>query len=166
MLCSSNADGHSMSFAGRRLPVRIRLIAVSLALLALLYGATAGLAQGGRPFATDLSGAEEAPGPGDPDGTGFASLTFNPGLGEVCFEITVENITLPAIAAHIHFAPAGVPGDIVVPLVPPDATGVSNTCVAADRALVLAIIKNPSEYYVNVHTSDFQAGAVRGQLGD
>jgi hypothetical protein len=146
--------------------VRIRLIAVSLALLALLYGATAGLAQGGKPLATDMTGAEEVPGPGDPDGSGFASLTFNPGLGEVCFELTVENITLPATGAHIHFAPSGVAGPVVVPLVPPDETGVSNTCVDADRELVIAIIQNPSAYYVNVHTTDFPNGAVRGQLGD
>jgi CHRD domain len=156
----------SLSFAGRRLSVRIRLIAVSLAMLALLYGASAGIAAGGRPFSTDMTGAEEAPGPGDPDGTGFASFTFNPGLGEVCFELTVENITLPAIGAHIHFAPAGVPGDIVVPLTPPDETGFSSGCVEADRELVKAILKDPSAYYVNVHTSDFQPGAVRGQLGD
>jgi hypothetical protein len=166
MLCLSNTASVFEEFAGRRTTVKIRVVAVTLALLALLYGATAGFAAGGRPFSTDMTGAEEVPGPGDPDGTGFAALTFNPGLGEVCFELTVENITLPATGAHIHFAPVGVAGAIVVPLVPPDETGASTTCVDADRDLILAIMKNPSGYYVNVHNADFPAGAVRGQLGD
>jgi hypothetical protein len=28
------------------------------------------------------------------------------------------------------------------------------------------ILTNPAAYYVNVHTSDYPAGAVRGQLGN
>src|SRR5215211_7345006 len=138
MPCLSYAGLAFDEFAGRRNTVKIRVLAVSLALLALLYGATAGFAAGGRPFSTDMNGAEEVSpttgelNAGDPDGSGFVSLTFNPGLGQVCFEITVENITLPATAAHIHFAPAGIIGDPVVTLVAPDETGVSDTCVDAD----------------------------------
>jgi hypothetical protein len=36
--------------------------------------------------------------------------------------------------------------------------------VSAPRATIKAIKKNPSGYYVNIHTSDFPAGAIRGQL--
>jgi hypothetical protein len=39
-------------------------------------------------------------------------------------------------------------------------------CVAADRQLLLDIIQNPQNYYVNVHSRpNFPGGAVRGQLG-
>ena len=34
---------------------------------------------GGRRFTVVLTGAEEAPGPGDPDGIGIAILRLNPG---------------------------------------------------------------------------------------
>jgi hypothetical protein len=121
--------------------------------------------RGGRPLSTTMTGAAERPGPGDPDGTGTATIRVTPGLGRVCFVLNVANITLPAAAAHIHIAPPTDPGPIVVTLVAPDATGLSQGCVSTTRALVKAILKNPSAYYVNVHTSDFPAGAVRGQLG-
>ena len=75
------------------------------------------LASGGAPRITTLSGAEEVP-PADPDGSGFAVITLNVGQQQVCWELTVENIA-PATAAHIHAAPAGVNGGIVVPLSPP-----------------------------------------------
>lgn len=126
----------------------------------------AGASHGGRLLTTTLTGDQEVPGPGDPDGTGTAIITLNSGQGEVCFEISVSDITLPATAAHIHQAPAGEAGDIVVTLTPPDESGTSSGCVTGvDRALVKDIRKNPAGYYVNVHTSDFPSGAIRGQLG-
>jgi hypothetical protein len=119
---------------------------------------------GGRPLTATLTGAAEVPGPGDPNGTGTATLKLNQGRGKVCFVLTASNITLPATGAHIHVGAAGVAGGIVVPLTPPDASGISGGCVDAPRATIKAIKKNPSGYYVNVHTSDFPAGAIRGQL--
>jgi hypothetical protein len=146
---------------------------ISLALVTILamvgvmaYGSGSALADnGGRPFYTELTGAAEVPGPGDPDGSGTASLTLNPGQGEVCFELSVENIVLPATGAHIHIGTADVAGPVVVPLTPPDSSGTSSGCVSASRELILSIIQNPEGYYVNVHNSVYPAGAVRGQLG-
>jgi CHRD domain len=123
-------------------------------------------ADGGRKFTTTMTGAAEVPGPGDPDGSGTARLELNPGTGQVCWEIQVSDITLPAIAAHIHKAPVGVAGPVVVPLFPPvpDESGFSSGCMSADRELIKDIIQHPEGYYVNVHTTDFPAGALRGQL--
>jgi hypothetical protein len=89
-------------------------------------------------------------------------VTLNQGQSEICFEITVSGIA-PATAAHIHVAPAGVAGPVVVPLTPP-TSGSSSGCVSVDPGLIKAIRQNPSAYYVNVHNADFPAGAVRGQL--
>jgi len=123
-------------------------------------------ANGGRPFSTVLLGANEAPGPGDPDGSGTAHLTLNPGQGEVCFELSVTGIVLPASGAHIHEAPVGTPGPIRVHLTPPDSTGHSSGCVQASRERIQDIIMNPENYYVNVHNSEYPAGALRGQLSN
>jgi hypothetical protein len=110
-----------------------------------------------------MSGAEEVP-PADPDGTGFARITLNVGQATVCWELTVANIQ-PAFAAHIHKAPAGVNGPVVVGLSPP-TSGSSSGCTTADPVLIQDIIDNPEQYYVNVHNSDFPGGAVRGQLSN
>jgi hypothetical protein len=114
----------------------------------------------------ELSGANEVPVPGDEDGMGFAAVSLDASTGEVCWDVMVGNITLPADAMHIHVGAADVAGDVVVPAPSaPDAEGVATGCTSdADAALIEAIIADPSGYYVNVHTSDFPAGAVRGQL--
>jgi len=120
-------------------------------------------AVGGAPLVADLAGANEVPGAGDPDGSGFAKIRLNHGRGIVCYEITVSNIA-PATAAHVHFAVAGVAGPVRIPLAPP-TTGSSSGCVEnVDKDLIKAIIQNPENYYVNVHNAIYPAGAVRGQL--
>lgn len=120
---------------------------------------------GGRGLTAVLTGAAEVPGPGDPDGSGLAMVTVNSGQGEVCWHIEVSDITLPSIGAHIHVGEADAFGGVVVFLSPPDETGHSSGCTTVDRELAKAIRSNPAGYYVNVHTTDFEAGAVRGQLG-
>jgi len=142
-----------------------RTLAVSLLVIALGIATFASVrAQGGRPLTTHLTGAQEVPGPGDPDGSGQAAITLNPGLGRVCFRLEVANIET-ATAAHIHRGPAGEAGPVVVTLTPP-SQGSSSDCVAdVDRELVRDILRDPSAYYVNVHNATYPAGAVRGQLG-
>jgi len=120
------------------------------------------VANGGRKLETTLTGAAEVPGPGDPDGSGTAKVVVNYGQKRVCYELEVSGIA-PATAAHIHFAPVGVAGGVVVPLAAP-SDGDSSGCVDVAAELAKNILKNPAAYYVNVHNADFPAGAIRGQL--
>jgi hypothetical protein len=120
--------------------------------------------EGGTVLTATLSGAAEVPGPGDPDGTGQATVRLTAGEARVCFQLSVSNITLPATAAHVHAGAAGSAGGIVAPLAPPDASGVAEGCAEISRPFANAILANPGAYYVNVHTSDFPDGAIRGQL--
>jgi CHRD domain len=125
---------------------------------------------GGRPLSTTLTGAEEAPGPGDPNATGQADLTLNQGKNEVCFTVSWADIDGEVFAGHIHVAPAGSPGPIVVTLFTGSfaGTGSASGCAEnVDPDLIKAIRHDPSAYYVNVHSRpNFPGGAVRGQLGD
>jgi hypothetical protein len=138
----------------------LSLVLVSLFVIGLrpIHGA----AQGGSKQSATLTGAEEVPGPGDPDGTGTANLILNHGQGTITFELTAANIA-PATAAHIHRAPKGVAGPVVVPLTPP-TSGSSSGTVSVDRTLIKEIQKNPEAFYVNVHNAEFPSGAIRGQL--
>ena len=133
---------------------------VLLVILALLLATNAALAEdGGAPRTTSLNGAEEAPNPGDPDGSGWATITLNHGQGRVCWEVSYEGIDAP-FAAHIHRAPAGSPGPVVVPLSP-----IGSGCRdEVDKDLIKDIIQNPESYYVNVHNAMYPGGALRGQL--
>jgi CHRD domain len=142
---------------------RLAIIALMLLMAAVAVAGTAGAVQAqGRSLSTTLTGAAEVPGPGDPHGSGTATLTVNPGLGQICYELTVSGIA-PATAAHIHVGAVTQAGPVVVPLEPP-TDGTSSGCAEVSRELALAILKSPSAYYVNVHNAEFPAGALRGQL--
>lgn len=111
-------------------------------------------------FIVHLDGAQEVSG-GDPDGAGVAKLRFDRD-GTVCFDIDVIRVE-PIAAGHIHSAPAGVDGPVVVDF-DVAANGLSG-CVTAEPNLLRAIRRSPADYYVNLHNADFPGGAIRGQLG-
>ena len=149
-----------------RLVGKVLAAAVGFALLVPAAPASAAVV----PLEAALSGAEEVPGPGDPDGSGAALVNVNVKKQKVCFTLVVLGITLPAAAAHIHEGETGVAGGIVVTLAAPaevagSGIGVATGCVPdLAKPLLRDIKNNPDQYYVNVHTSDFPDGAVRGQL--
>ncbi len=142
------------------------LLLAALVALAIAGPASAaklgGADQGGRQFTTTLEGEQEVPVEGDRDGIGSATVTVNPGQGVLCYELRVSGIA-PATSAHLHEAPFGEAGPIVVELAPP-TNGFSSDCIAVGRALAKDILKNPADYYINVHNVPYPNGALRGQL--
>ncbi len=103
------------------------------------------------------------------DGSGFFSYSVDG--SELCYTLTVRDLTEAPFAAHIHIGPRNVAGPVVVPLsTPPGATSTVSACITAAEggamtpAELAAITANPKAYYVNVHTNNWPGGEVRGQL--
>ena len=137
-----------------------RLVAMGTLSLAAVVG-WAGSASAVGVFTAELEGEAEVPTRGDRDGSGFATVIAVPEAGLVCYVVVVYDIGR-ASAAHIHEAPAGVAGPVVVGLAAP-ADGVSSGCIF-NQEEAEDIAADPSDYYVNVHNSEFPGGALRGQL--
>ncbi|MGR9051713.1 MAG: CHRD domain-containing protein [Gammaproteobacteria bacterium] len=108
-------------------------------------------------FDVALSGAQEV-GSGDPDGFGFAELFIDDILFKIDWNISVNNIAPTITGAHIHRANAGTNGPVVVNF----ANQLSGSGLF--DADLEALLMNPTGYYVNIHTSQFPSGAIRGQL--
>jgi hypothetical protein len=115
-------------------------------------------------FRSTMAGANEKPNAADPNGTGAGQFFVDAAKGRLCYALSVKNITLPSLAAHIHKGDANTAGPVVIPFTAPGANGQSAACVTADAALLADLVANPANYYSNVHTSQFAGGAVRGQL--
>lgn len=119
-----------------------------------------------------LSGDSEVPaGSGDPDGWGTAGLRIRADEAGLCYSIRVSNLD-PVVAAHIHVGGVDVAGPVVVDLAITQAetetrdgiTAFTQCLTDLDATLLADIEANLAGYYVNVHTTTFPAGAVRGQL--
>jgi len=100
---------------------RLAVLALAAATFALVV---AGLASGelgpkyGKGATATLNGTVEVPA-GDPDATGTAEIRLDTAQGLVCFDVSIANVDTPLAAAHIHKAPVGVAGPVVIPIATP-----------------------------------------------
>src|SRR5687768_10374593 len=137
-------------------PWNISLYLAALAGLSIA-GASGVSAQGVELFAVLSGGYEVGPdgraAAGDRDGYGTASFTYV-GADRFCYAVIVNAIDRP-VGMHIHHAPPGRNGPIVIDLTPPTTgtAGTSSGCVSGVSASLLrAIRRAPTDYYLNVHT--------------
>jgi hypothetical protein len=134
-----------------------------------------------RNFVAPLSGGEEVP-PVDTIARGLATFQLSRDGTELRYRLIVANIE-NVTQAHIHLAPAGVNGPVVVwlypdsspaQLIPGRTDGVLATGTITADDLVGQLADEPLDAlvdlmrkgntYVNVHTSQFPPGEVRGQI--
>ena len=151
----------------------VALSCAGCAVVAAGIAFAAPVAEGGRKFVTALTGQAELDGgalSADMDGTGTAHVFVNVGQRRVCWNLTNLSNLDTLVAAHIHEAPSNATGGIRISFFhfgePIDLEGCTQgtTLHAFDRARLNDIIQNPQNYYVNIHTTAFTGGAIRGQL--
>ncbi len=136
------------------------LVALSVAAGAVAVLALTAQAAMSPVLSTKLVGKVEVP-KGSPTGSGIVVLHLNAAKQMVCWTFEkVRGIDTP-LAAHIHKAPVGKAGPVVVPF---GSAYKAKGCTTAPKTLVAAIEEHPNAYYVNVHTKKYPAGAIRGQL--
>ncbi len=112
----------------------------------------------GDHFFAVCNGAVETP-PNASPGLGGASLILSPN-GIVTVSGAFTGLTSGAIAAHIHVGAPGVAGPVVFPLT--FAGGLLQGTFTPSAANLLDL--RAGNWYVNVHSSTFPGGEIRGQM--
>jgi hypothetical protein len=98
---------------------------------------------------------------GDADGSGMVRLTVDPQSRRICYDFTLTNVATPRMA-HIHKGTRADNGPSVVTLF--TGPGDMRDCLTWTEKWVNAIAADPSGFYVNLYTTEFPDGALRGQL--
>jgi hypothetical protein len=129
-----------------------------------------------RDFTAHLSGGEEVPSV-ETLAQGQAIFQSNKDGTELSFKLIAANIE-NTTASHIHLAPAGVNGPIVVALYPNFSTD-KTPGIIAEGTITAANLIGPlaghplsdlldamedGNTYVNIHTTQHPGGEIRGQV--
>jgi len=136
-------------------------------------------------FSTALSPANEVPAVGGTESTGHGAVqiqfdvtrsatgTLTAATATMTFQLTGYPAGTVVQGAHIHPAPAGVNGPVIIStgltatntVSVPSGTGeFTFKNIPVDPALVQQIIDNPAAFYFNVHSPTNPGGFSRGQL--
>ena len=112
-----------------------------------------------------MTGSQEVPPTGSP-GTGLSMVQLNDGADTITVNTSFSGLEAPATLAHIHGpAPVGVNAPVLFPF-----TGVPNAISGTipTQAFTLTTTQigqlEAGLFYVNVHTTSFPNGEIRGQL--
>lgn len=112
-------------------------------------------------------GTAEVPEPGDAAASFLSTVT--PEDDRVTYALQWSGFDAPTLG-HIHKGEKGTAGKPVVDLfkaekgLSPELFAIAGVSEEADADVVRDIAEKPGDYYVNVHTALFPAGAARGQL--
>ena len=112
-------------------------------------------------FTATLSGANEVP-PVVTGATGTATLILdqdNGDLGAIPLHVEFSGLSSDQTAAHIHQAPAGLNGAAIFAVPMGDLV---DTTVPFD--LVMMANLSGENLYLNVHSTNFPGGEIRGQF--
>jgi CHRD domain/Caspase domain len=144
-----------------RLPIQLRPVGLPGAPVHLPPVASIPSAPVRVVFRAKLSSAEEVP-PVTPTGFGEANASLDTVTHKLTYDLTFSGLS-EVTAAHLHGpAPAGLNAGVVVPLgdTRPTSPIHGTATLTSEQEQQLT----SGRWYVNVHTRDSPAGAIRGQM--
>ncbi|MCA8954264.1 MAG: CHRD domain-containing protein [Planctomycetes bacterium] len=112
----------------------------------------------GSNYTAALDGSQEVP-PVATSGTASASLQIDRN-GVANLTVSFANLSSAPVSGHVHFAPIGSNGPIVVLLTLSGGKYVATFTPTAGQLAQL----QAGDWYVNLHTATFPGGEIRGQL--
>lgn len=110
-------------------------------------------------FKAVLNGTSEVP-PNTSPAVGTATLTYN--RDTRVFNVIVEYTTITPVSGHIHKGDVGVAGSVLFPFEGPLTSPINYTSPVLTEVQEAELYAG--QYYVNLHTAQYQAGEIRGQL--
>lgn len=132
----------------------------ALGACATTEGGTVGYVQ--NSYEAELTGQAVA-GAGDPDGIATAQIIVTDNEDAVCYNVwNVRNLG-NATGAHIHRGQPGENGPVVATLQRGTGSGWDG-CITDSEFTSDVLRADPSMFYVQIHTTEYPNGAIRGQL--
>lgn len=110
-----------------------------------------------------LSGSAVVGGSGDPDGYAKAELTVTDQLNGICYDLNDVRGLAPITSVTINRGASGANGPVVLRLNQANEGGWKN-CIKRSEWLEDAIDNGTNRYYIQIATSEFPNGAIRGQF--
>ena len=108
----------------------------------------------------DLKATNEVP-PNESKGTGSVTATFDLDSNKLSWKGTVSGLSGTVTAAHFHAAEAGRNGAVAVPIIGADKGSFEGSATLTDTQ---AEDLMAGRWYVNIHTTTYKAGEIRGQV--
>jgi len=165
--------------------MRLKLLATLMAAPFMLFGAYANATE----FSAKLVGFEEVPAAIFSKGSGTLDLDLNRKARTITFKLTFSGLSAPVTQSHIHFGKRHAAGGVTVFFCtylrngpagtqpcPAGGGTVTGTITGANVLAITAQAMPAGDFdalvtllethtaYANVHTTNFPAGEIRGQI--
>ena len=161
----------------QKLPI-IAILAAIISFAAISLSFSSIQAQEGETFSASLSGNDEVP-TTPSTATGLANFQTDENGTQISYWLNINGLN-EITGAHIHNGSAGQNGDVMVTLSGPEsAQNAENPVISLKGNITNDKLQGPlagkelselmglmsdGTVYVNVHTGEFQDGAIRGQI--